>query len=227
MDEFAIEVMTAKDVERMAARLQAAPPGAVEHLETRALEYWDKPGLDRRAAAPLFLRLATALALCKDYGRASRLSTMVADEAMDSGDKEALISALGTLGVVLMDSRMTGEARRVFDKLLILSEQAGDAWSRARALHDLGVLEALEGRDIRAVGWFEEALALARSCGDHETARLSERFLDLAGEAPAPASPSAEPRRTKPCLDCLGKGMVQKEDYGMVLCPTCLGARRI
>jgi hypothetical protein len=180
----------------------------------------------------LLLRMATAFALGKDYPRAARLATVLADHAMETEDREMLCPALGTIGVILMDSGQTLEARRVFDEILTLTDKTGDAHSRARALHNLGVLEALEKRDTRAVAFFEEAATVARSTDDQEVAELSGRFLALAAEAPvdqaaSPPPPTTPPANSQTCPACQGRGLIHKEDYGMVLCPTCKGACRV
>lgn len=230
MDDFLQRVVEAEDSADMAAVMASAPSGDLEFLEEAALAYWDRPGLDRKAAADLFLRVATAYAMIRDYQRAAHLATMVADSAMEAGDREMLGPALGTLGVILMDSGLVVEARRVFEKILDLTQETGDAHARARALHNLGVLEAMEGRDIRAVTWFEGARDLGREAEDWEVTRVSGRFLDLAREASAPTPAPArveEPAEQQPCPACAGEGLVRKEDYGMVLCPTCKGRRAV
>lgn len=227
MDEFVKQVVESADSEDMARLMSLAEPAAREHLEAAAVAYWNKPGLDRQAASDLFLRMATGFARCKDYERAFRLAGMLADSALESGDRERLSPALGTLGVILMESGLTVEARRVFEKILALAEESGDARLRAQALHNLGVVEAMEGHDIRAVGCFEEALQLARATGEEEIARVAGRFLELARQASeAPPAPPKDvpPAALLPCPQCQGQGLVQKEDYGLVLCPSCKGA---
>lgn len=230
MDEFVTRIAECRDSEAMARLIGPAEPAARAELESAAMEFWDKPGLDRQEASPLFLRMATAFALCQDYPRATRLATMVADQALEVGDKATLCPALGTLGVVLLASGQRVEARRVLEKVLTLAQETGDAHARARAFHNLGVLEAMEGRDNRAVTWFEGALDLARDSEDEKVARVAGRFVDLAREALAspPAEQAApEPAASQPCPRCEGRGMVQKEDYGMVLCPRCKGSCQV
>lgn len=230
MDDFVKRVVESEESADMAEVMGSAQPGDLEFLEEAALAWWDKPGLDRKAASDLVLRIATAYAMCRDYQRAAHLATTVADSAMEAGDKEMLGPALGTLGVILMDSGLVVEARRVFEKVLDLTQETGDAHARARALHNLGVLEAMEGRDIRAVTWFEGARDLAREREDWDVTRVSGRFLDLAREASAPAPAPArteESAERQPCPECAGQGLVRKEDYGMVLCPRCKGACRV
>lgn len=252
MDDLVERVAQSRDSEEMARVLEKAGPAAREGLMDAALGFWRRPGLDRRAASEFLLRMATAFARCQDPPRAARLAALVADSARESGDLEPLGRALGTMGVLLMNSGVTGEARRLFEQVLTLSRETGDARSRARALHNLGILEALEGQEIRAVGSFEEAQALARKSGDGEVARKAGLFLDAASGSPAPEpagaspgpapGPAAEPPGPSPgpapvatppapaplpCPDCQGQGMVHKEDYGFVLCPTCRGAREV
>ncbi len=233
MDAFVKRVVESQDAERMARVLETAEAAWLDRLVELSLQFWDRPGQDRKAASLLLLRMATAFALGKDYPRAARLATVLADHAMETGDREMLCPALGTIGVILMDSGQTLEARRVFDEILTLTDKTGDAHSRARALHNLGILEALEKRDTRAVAFFEEAATVARSTQDEEVAALSGRFLSLAAEAPVaesaspPPQPAAPPATAQPCPACQGQGLVHKEDYGMVLCPTCKGACRV
>jgi Flp pilus assembly protein TadD len=150
---------------------------------------------------------------------------------MASGDLERLAPALGTIGVLLMDSGQTVEARRVFEEVLSVTARSGDTGSRARALHNLGLLEAMEKRDTQAVACFEEAFKQAWQAQDLQTAALSERFLNLVRESPdSPSAPSPEssaPEAPRHCPGCQGSGLVMKEDYGMVLCPDCKGACQI
>ena len=231
MDELVKRVLEARDSQEMAGVLRQADPAALEGLEAVAAAFWNRPDLDRAAASALLLRLATGFALEKHTLRALRLTTMLVDSGLAAGDRAVLGPALGTLGVLLVEAGETTEARRVLEEVLILSEGTGDALSRARALHNLGLVEAMEGHDARAVSCFEEAHSLATASGDGEVARLAGRFLELARPAPETArKPPEEPpaqAAAQPCPHCQGKGLVPKEDYGMVLCPACKGACQV
>ncbi len=232
MDAFVKQVVESPDATTMARVLKTAQADRLDRLAALAVQFWDRPGLDRKAASKLLLRLATAFALNKDYPRAARLATTLADFATRTGDGRVLAPALGTVGVILMDSGDTAQARRVFEEILDLTDQAGDAHSRARALHNLGVLKALEKRDNRARAFFDEALARAGEADDEAIFSLSERLLSLAeretmDETSPPPPPAATPATARTCPDCHGKGLVHKEDYGMVLCPRCRGACQV
>ncbi len=231
MDAFVKRVVECPDAEQMAGVLETAQPGWLEELEDMAFDFWDRPDVDRGEASVLLLRMATAFARCGHSPRGARLATTLADDAMASGDLERLAPALGTIGVLLMESGQTVEARRVFEEILSVTARSGDAESRARALHNLGVLEAMEKRDAQAVACFEEAFKQAWKAEDLQTAGLSERFLALAKDSPgspgAPATGILAPEAPRPCPGCQGRGLVLKEDYGMVLCPDCKGACRI
>lgn len=228
MDAFVKRVVECPDAEQMAEALKTAESGWMDELEAMAFEFWDRPEVDRQEASTLLLRMATAFALCGNSPRGARLATTLADDAMAAGDQERLAPALGTIGVLLMGSGQTVEARRVFEEVLSVTARSGDARSRARALHNLGVLEAMEKREAQAVACFEEAFKQAWQAEDPEVAALSERFLALAGAPASPGSP-ADPVQgsSLPCPECQGQGLVMKEDYGMVLCPHCKGACRI
>jgi len=229
MDAFVKRVVDCPDAEQMAEALETAQPGWLEELEAMAFDCWDQPEVDRSEASALLLRMATALARCGHSLQAARLATTLADDAMAAGDLERLAPALGTIGVMLMGSDQTVEARRVFEEILSVTARSGDVQSRARALHNLGVLEARAKRDTQAVACFEEALKLAWKAEDLQTAALSERFLTRAGDGPdSPRVPSPEilaREAPRACPGCQGRGLVFKEDYGMVLCPDCKGAR--
>ncbi len=228
MDAFVKRVVECPDAEQMAEVLESAEPGWMDDLEAMAFEFWDRPEVDRQEASTLLLRMATAFALCGNSPRGARLATTLADDAMATGDLERLAPALGTIGVLLMNSGQTVEARRVFEEVLSVTARSGDSRSRARALHNLGVLEALQHQDDRALTCFKEAFQEAWKAEDPEVAALSERFLTLAGNPASPGSPASPVQGSSlPCPECQGQGLVMKEDYGMVLCPHCKGACRI
>lgn len=231
MDAFVKRVVECPDAEQMAEVFEMAQPGWLEELEAMAFDFWDRPDVDRGEASVLLLRMATAFARCGHSPRGARLATTLADDAMASGDLERLAPALGTIGVLLMEADQTIEARRVFEEVLSVTARSGDAESRARALHNLGILEAMEKRDAQAVACFEEAFKQAWKAEDLQTAALSESFLNLVRGSPDSAGdPSTRvlaPEAPRPCPGCQGRGLVMKEDYGLVLCPDCKGACQI
>ncbi|MBI3800910.1 MAG: tetratricopeptide repeat protein [Deltaproteobacteria bacterium] len=214
MEDFAKRVIESSDSDEMAEVLRDADQASRDSAQDLATEFWDNPNNDRGAASVLLLRMATGFAKCKDYSRGTELATILMEYARECSDREMLCAALGTIGVMLMESGEPPEARKVFEEIVAASVETGDAHSRTRALHNLGIIESLEGQSSQAIARFEEALQLARSSGDAKGVQLAKRSLDIEREAAT----------TRVCPQCRGKGLFYKEGYGVVICPECRGS---
>lgn len=214
MDNFAKRVIESSDSGEMAEQLRNADQAYRDSALNLAIEIWANPNNDRGLTSTLLLRMATGFAKCKDYPRGTELAVMLVEYARECGNREMLCQALGTMGVMLMESRETPEARKVFEEIVAVSVETGDTYSRTRALHNLGIIESLEGHSSQAIGRFEEALQLAQSSGDEKGLRLAKRSLAIEREATT----------TRVCPRCRGEGLIFVTNYGVRLCPECQGS---
>jgi tetratricopeptide (TPR) repeat protein len=216
MDDLVKRVVESRDSDEVAEVLGKADQASRDRVQDLVTEFWDNPENDRGTASVLLLRIATGFAKSKDYARGSELAGILVEYGREFGDQETLCQALGTMGVMLMESGETPEARKIFEEILAISVETGDIYLRTRSLHNLGIIESLEGQSSQAIACFEEALQLARSSGDAKGVELAKRSLDLERKAAT----------TRVCPKCKGKGLVYKEGYGVVICPECRGSAK-
>ncbi|MEV0266927.1 BTAD domain-containing putative transcriptional regulator [Streptomyces sp. NPDC050617] len=104
----------------------------------------------------------------------------LAEAAARAGDRKAEGRARFLCGNIALSQSWLGEARRESLLAVRACREAGDAFILRQALNDLGLACALAFRHEECIGYYEEAIAIARDLGHHSGEVVSTVNVALA-----------------------------------------------
>ncbi len=114
------------------------------------------------------------------------LECLAHPELTDEDTRAERAIALKHLGEIARESDYE-EARRLFERSLVLYRSLGDPWGTSRALKDLGETIATLGRYDAAKQLYEESLAISQALGDRRAlAESLRRLAEMVGRQGQP-----------------------------------------
>jgi tetratricopeptide (TPR) repeat protein len=101
-----------------------------------------------------------------EYEEALEVFEQARNLSAETGDREAEIEALGSMGVVCVELERWDDAQRFLDEALGICEETEDQVNQGKVLGNLGMMYARQGDEENAAEAYERAIAIFQELGE-------------------------------------------------------------